>query len=198
MQTAYVGAQPVAFGDLKAAILLGVSGPTSYAQATGDQVANPAPGDYIVAPTPALTLSKNYFVEFAPLAVNDIRAGATSGMQSGWVALWLYSGNLGVESVTQNAAGSGMTVGTTVPIVFSGGGGTGAAGTGTVLSATTVQIILTSSGAGYTSTPTAAMSGTGGTPPTLTVAVFPGYGPVANTTDLHTEQLQFGALLSER
>ena len=198
MQTTYVGAQPVAFGDFKAAVLLGVSGPTSYAQVSGDPVANPAPGDYIVAPTPCLTLSRNYFVEFFPLSVGDIRAGATSGMQSGWVAQWLYSGNLGIQSVTQNAAGSGMTIGTTVPIVFSGGGGSGAAGTVTVLSATTVQIILSNSGSGYTSTPTATVSGTGGTPPTLNVAVFPGYGPVANGSNLAAEQVQFGALISER
>jgi hypothetical protein len=198
MQTKYVGAQPVEFGDFKPCILLGVAGPTSYAQATGDPVANPAAGDYIAAPTRAISASKNYAVDFFPNAVDDIRAGALSGMQSGWTALWSYSGNLGVSSVVQNVAGSGMTVGTVVPIVFSGGNGTGAAGTVTVLTATTVLIQLTNSGAGYTSTPTVTVSGTGGTPPTLTAAVFPGYGPVANTTNLSTEQVQFAALITER
>ena len=198
MQTSYVGLQPVAYGDIKTCVLQGVAGPTSYAQATGDPVANPAPGDNIVAPIPAVTLSKNFLVQFFPLAVADIRAGAVSGMQSGWVALWQYSGNLGVSSVVQNAAGVGMTPGTVVPIVFAGGNGTGAAGTVTVLTATTVAIALTNPGAGYTSTPTATVSGTGGTPPTLTAAVYPGYGPVANTTNLSGETLQFGAFISER
>lgn len=198
MQTKYVGAQPVAIGDFKNAVLLGVAGPTSYAQATGDPVANPAPGDYISAPFPALTKSKNYLVTFFPSAVDDVRCGALSGMQSGWTALWLYSGNLGVSSVVQNAAGSGMTPGTVAAISFSGGGGTGAAGTVTVLTATTVSIALTNSGSGYTTTPTATVAGTGGTPPTLTAAVFPGYGPVGNTTNLSAETLQFGAFVTER
>jgi hypothetical protein len=198
MQTSYVGAQPVEFGDIKIAVLLGVAGPTSYAIATGDPVSNPAPGDYIAAPIPALTVSKNYFVTFFPLAVNDIRCGAVSGMQSGWTALWQYSGNLGV-AVVQNVAGSGMTVGVTVPLVFAGGtGGTGAAGTFTTTSATTGYITITNSGSGYTAAPTATVTGTGGTPPTLTVTAFPGYGPVPNTTNLSAETLQFGALVTQR
>ena len=198
MQTSYVGGQPVAFGDFKVALLQGVAGPTSYSLATGDPVANPAPGDFISAPMSAITVSKNYFVIFYPLAANDIRCGATSGMQSGWTALWQYSGNLGV-SVAQNAAGSGMTPGTVVPLVFSGGtGGYGAAGYVTVLTATTIAITITNSGSGYTAAPTATISGTGGTPATLTVTAFPGYGPVPNTTNLSAETLVFGAFITER
>lgn len=198
MQTKYVGGQPVAYGDLKVAVLAGVAGPTSYAQATGDPVANPAPGDYISAATPTITVSKNYLVQFFPLAVDDIRAGAVSGMQSGWVALWQYSGNLGVATLTANAAGSGMTVGNVGTVAFTGGGGTGATGTFTVLTATTGVYKITNAGSGYTSNPTATVTGTGGTPPTATAAAFAGYGPVANTTDLSAETLQFGALVTER
>jgi hypothetical protein len=198
MQTSYVGAQPVSFGDIKVCVLQGVAGPTSYAQSTGDPVYNPAAGDFIVAPIPSVTLSKNYFVEFFPLSAGDIRAGSPSASVSGWTAIWLYSGNLGVETIAQNAAGSGMTVGDVGTVTFTGGGGTGATGTFTVLTATTGVFALTNGGAGYTSTPTATVTGTGGTPPTVTVTVFPGYGPVANATNLSAETLQFGALVSER
>jgi hypothetical protein len=108
MQTAYVGSQPVEFGDLKPAILLGTLGPTSYSQTTRDPVSNPAPGDYIAAPFSAVTLSKTYRVDFYPLAVGDIRAGSVSGSQSGWVAVWVVEAtgaevagatNLSAESV---------------------------------------------------------------------------------------------------
>lgn len=89
MQTAYVGSQPVEFGDLKPCTLLGTLGPTSYSQTAGDPVSNPAPGDYISVPFGGLlTVSLNYIVNFAPLAVNDIRAGSVSSSQSGWVAYW--------------------------------------------------------------------------------------------------------------
>lgn len=198
MQTSYVGGQPVEFGDFKVAILQGVAGPTSYAISTGDPVSNPAPGDFIAAPMPAITLSKRYLVTFFPASAGDVRAGAISGMASGWTALWQYSGNLGVV-VTQNAAGSGMTPGTKVNLVFSGGtGGSGAAGTFTVLTATTGVITITNPGSGYTAAPTATISATGGTPATLTVAVDPGYGPVPNTTNLSAETLQFGAFVTQR
>lgn len=198
MQTQYVQGQPVEFGDLKAAILVGVAGPTSYSIATGDPVYNPAPGDYIAAPTPTVTVSKRFLVQFFPASAGDIRAGSPSSMQSGWTALWQYSGNLGV-TVVQNAAGSGMTPGAVANLVFAGGtGGSGAAGYVTALSATVIAITVTNPGSGYTAAPTATVTGLGGTQPTFTVAVDPGYGPVANTTNLSGETLQFGALITER
>jgi hypothetical protein len=84
--------------------------------------------------------------------------------------LWQYSGTTSVASVSQNAAGVGMTPGVTVPIAFSApaAGGTQATGTLTVLTATTFSSIITNPGSGYASAPTATVAGTGGTPPTLT------------------------------
>ena len=197
MQTSYVGSQPVQFGDLKVAILLGVGGPASYAIATGDPVSNPASGDYIAFPMQAWTVSKNYEVDFAPATVGDIRAGATSGMQSGWTAFWVYSGNEGIATTVQNVAGSGMTPGNVGTITFSGTG-SGATGTFTVLTATTGTIAITNTGSGYTGTPTAVVTGTGGTPPTVTVTAAPASGPVAAGTNLSLESVQFGALITER
>lgn len=88
MQTQYVGGQTAQFGgDLKPALLLGTSGPSSYSQTTRDPVSNPGSGDYIEFPMIAETLSKTYRVEFYPLAVT-LREGATAPSQSGWVARW--------------------------------------------------------------------------------------------------------------
>jgi hypothetical protein len=196
MNTAYVY-DSAQVGELKPKLLV-ANGPASYA-AAGDPVYNPATGTYIDFPMDALTKSGNYEVKFFPTAAgvgsNYIRAGAPSVTQSGWTAIWQYSGKQGV-TVVQNVAGSGMTPGTVVPIVFAGGTGGGAAGTVTVLTATTIAITLTSTGS-YTVAPTATISGTGGTPATLTVALTPSGGVVAPGTNLSAEIVQFGAFVSE-
>lgn len=181
-------------GEFRQALLY-ANGPASYASA-GDPVNNPGANEYINFPFQSLTLSGDYSVEFFPanVGLNIVRAGAPSPSQSGWTALWQYSGKQGVK-VVQNAAGTGMTPGTVVPIVFAGGTGGGAAGTVTVLTATTIAINITSSGS-YTSAPTATISGTGGTPATLTVTTMPTAGVVAAGTNLSAEQVQFGALIS--
>lgn len=197
MNTAYVyqGAQVGEFRNS----LLWAAGPASYSQANGDPVYNPGANEYINFPCDCTTLSGNYCVKFVPSAVGAgiIRAGAPSPSKSGWTALWFYSGRQGIATLVQNAAGSGMTPGTVVPITFSGGGGNGAAGTVTVLTATTISIAIIDEGQGYTSAPTATVSGTGGTPPTLTATVAPAAGIVANATNLSAELVQFGALESQ-
>ena len=181
-------------GELRNALLYAV-GPSSYA-AAGDPVYNPGANEYINFPMQTVSVSGNYEVLFFPAAtgLNIVRAGAPSPSQSGWTALWLYSGRQGV-TVVQNAAGSGMTPGTVVAITFSGGTGGGAAGTVKVLTATTIAITLTNTGS-YTVAPTASISATGGTPATLTVALGPASGPVAAGTNLSAEQIQFSALIS--
>lgn len=194
MNTAYVyqGAQVGEFRNS----LLWAAGPASYL-AAGDPVYNPGANEYINFPASCLSLSGNYEVKFFPSAVGQgvIRAGAPSPSQSGWTAIWTYSGRGGVI-VVQNAAGTGMTPGTVVPIVFSGGTGGGAAGTVTVLTATTIAIKITNAGS-YTVAPTASISGTGGTPATLTVSTAATSGVVAAGTDLSAELIQFGALESQ-
>ena len=102
MQTQFVPlGQTVQIGDLKPAILLGTNGPSSYSQTTRDPVSNPGSGEYIAFPMSAITLSKNYRVAFYPLAVGQIRAGAPSASQSGWVAQWFNNtttaGTVGAE-----------------------------------------------------------------------------------------------------
>lgn len=181
-------------GEFRTALLYG-NGPASYA-ATGDPVYNPGANEYINFPITVLSQSGNFMVKFFPAATgtNLIRAGAPSPSQSGWTAVWQYSGKQGVN-VVQNVAGSGMTPGTVVPIVFTGGTGAGAAGTVTVLTATTISINITNSGS-YTTAPTATISGTGGTPATLTASTSPAAGVVPAGTNLSAETVQFGALVS--
>jgi hypothetical protein len=48
-------------------------GPTSYSQTTGDAVVAPV-GEYIDAMEQAMTMSKTYFVRFAPSVVGTTRA----------------------------------------------------------------------------------------------------------------------------
>lgn len=59
------------------------------------------------------------------------------------------------------AGGSGYTSAPTV--TFSGGGGSGAAGTAVVENGRVVDVTITNAGTGYTTTPTVAFSGGGGT-----------------------------------
>lgn len=83
---------------------------------------------------------------------------------------------IGVTSVVQNAAGSGMANGT-YPIIFSGGTGSGAAGTVTIATnvgtgvSTVSGVSITSNGV-YSVAPTATIGGSpGGTLATLTVSI---------------------------
>jgi len=190
--------QSAQVGEFREALLV-ASGPSSYAPATGDPLSNPGANEYISFPMACTTVSGNYQVDFIPTAAGIgaayVRAGAPSPTQSGWRAYWTYSGRNGVL-VVQNAAGVGMTPGTVVPIVFAGGTGSGAAGTVTVLTATTIAINITNSGS-YTAAPTATISGTGGTPATLTVSVAPSSGSVPSGTNLTAETVQFGAFVSQ-
>lgn len=113
------------------------------------------------------------------------------GSRKVWAMLW--NGLGGVVSVTATA-GTGMTPGT-YPLVFTGGGGTGAAGTITVLTATTVSApVITSSGRGYTTAPTVTAPATGGTPPTFGTPVLNAVGPVAAATDLSAETVRIAII----
>lgn len=196
MNTSYVQGQTVqSAGELKLCILTGV-GPASYIS-TGDILANPGAGDYIEFPMECATQSGTYELIPIPLTAGYLRAGAPSPSQSGWRWLWVWSGKQGV-TVTQTVAGSGMTPGNVSPLTFAGGTGAGAAGYITVLTATTASITITNSGS-YTVAPTATASNaaTGGTAPTYTVALQTVSGPVPAGTNLSTEVVQFGAIVSQ-
>lgn len=160
------------------------AGPTSYSQATGDPILEPARGSHMTAPGGAvLTLSGNYEVRFQP-------KNATNTLRPGWIARWLFTnigGKSGVASVAQNAAGTGMTPGT-YPITFSSGA---AAGTVTVSATAVTASVITNPGS-YTTPPTATIGGTpGGTPATLTVTMSVAGAEVATGANLSAESVQF-------
>ena len=74
-----------------------------------------------------------------------------------------------VASATVTSGGTGYT---SVPTVtFSGGGGTGAAGTAVISSNALQTITITNAGSGYTSAPTVAFSGGGGSGAAATAAL---------------------------
>jgi len=103
-----------------------------------------------------------------------------------------------IHSITLTAAGSGYTNGT-YALSFTGGGGTGAAGTYTVSGNVVTSISLTAEGSGYTSTPTIGFPSGGGTGatagcsinaiplPHIPVPIFiDGYVALAKGSDVYT------------
>lgn len=193
MNTNYVGGQTTKYGEFKPVVLSG-NGPASYA-ITGDVIYNPGSGEYLNAVSPCATQSGNYTLIPFPTTAGVVRAGSPSPSQSGFTFLWTYSGKQGVATLAINVQGTGMTPGT-YPLVATGGGGSGFAGTLTVTGATASTVVINNSGAGYTSAPTITPPATGGTPPTFTVTVAPGSGVVAPATNLSAEVVQFGAIIS--
>jgi hypothetical protein len=76
----------------------------------------------------------------------------------------------GVGSVSVSAGGGAYTSAPTV--VFSGGGGSGAAGTAVMLGGSVIGVTMTAAGSGYTSAPTVSFTGGGVTSPsTVTVTL---------------------------
>lgn len=106
MNTGYVY-QSAQVGEFRNALLY-ANGPSSYASA-GDPVYNPGTSEYVNFPSDCTSLSGNYRVRFQPTAVglNIIRAGAPSPGQSGWTALWEYTG-----ASNQAIAGVPLSLGT--------------------------------------------------------------------------------------
>ena len=124
---------------------------------------------------------------------------------SGW-----YINNVGtvvpivsdaVRQVTITAGGSGYTNGT-YALSFSGGGGSGAAGTYTVTDGTVTSTTMTDFGTGYTSEPTVSFPSGGGTGASglVTLNIFPsphiptptfidGYIVLAQRSDVYTSDL---------
>lgn len=160
------------------------TGPASYSQATGDPIYGPAQSEHMSAPGGSvLTLSGNYEVIFQPQGTNTLRPG--------WLARWRFAnigGGAGVANVT-GTAGTGMTAGS-YALAFSGGGGSGAAGTIVVTASAITSITMTNPGTGYTSTPTVSAA-TGGTPPTLTAHLSTAGQEVTSGTNLSAESVQF-------
>ena len=156
------------------------SGPASYV-AAGDPIALPRYDSYIDTVFPAFSVGGGYEVDPIPSGY---------GSRQTWNLLW--TSVLGtVASVAQNAAGTGMTPGTYI-VNATGGGGTGAQISVTVLTATTIATpVVLNAGVGYTSAPTFTLTGTGGTAATLTATLATG-GPVAAGTNLSGLTVQIG------
>ena len=125
--------------------------------------------------------------------LNCVALTGGSGVRSTVKLLWAYTNYNGPSIATvTGTGGTGMTPGT-YPLAFSGGGGTGAAGTITVTSATTYTIAITNVGSGYTSAPTVTAA-TGGTPPTLTATTSTVGLQVAAGTNLSSESIRLVVL----
>ena len=154
MNTAYVyeGAQVGEFRNS----LLWAAGPASYSLTNGDPVYNPGAAEYINFPSDCSTKSGSYRVRFFPLAVGlgQIRAGAPSPSQSGWLARWYYGPTANGITGASFTAGSGYPNGTyvltansgsaTITVVVSGGAITSA--------------YVSNPGSGYSTLPTFALT----------------------------------------
>lgn len=82
----------------------------------------------------------------------------------------LTGGTYAVDSVVMTGGGTGYT---SAPAVsFSGGGGSGAAGTATVAGGQVIAVMMTTAGTGYTSAPTVGFSGGGGSGATATATLL--------------------------
>ena len=82
---------------------------------------------------------------------------------------------IAVGAVNVTGAGTGYTPGTHYPLIFTGGGGTGAAGYAVGGGTFVVSgLTVTNGGAGYTTAPTVTISGGGGTGATGTATIASG------------------------
>jgi titin len=70
-----------------------------------------------------------------------------------------------------NVTSGGVGYGSAPTVIFSGGGGTGAAGFATVTNGVVTSVTVTNGGAGYTSAPTVTLTGGGGTGAIATAAL---------------------------
>lgn len=101
----------------------------------------------------------------------------------------LTGGTSNVDSIVVTAGGSGYTSAPTVS--FSGGGGSGAAGTAVVQNGIVVEVVITHPGSGYTSVPAVGFTGGGGTGATATAIMS------ANTLDaIATEDIDAGEMIA--
>ena len=137
------GVEP--WGGRTRAVIVDHTGPASYA--LGGEALNPSS---TLGGSNVFGLASFYKIDGGISNSGNYRADGIysgNGPRPSVKLKWVYNGGgIGVDSVVQNAAGSGMTPGTIVPIVFAGGGGSGAAGTLTVLTATTFSSVITSPG----------------------------------------------------
>lgn len=88
------------------------------------------------------------------------------GAGTGATGTVVLSATGNVKSVTVGGSGTGYT--NNDPLIFTGGGGTGAAGTITVVTGNITAVTMSNNGSGYTSAPTVTVTTAGGSGNTLT------------------------------
>jgi hypothetical protein len=82
----------------------------------------------------------------------------------------LTGGTFAVDSVVVTAGGTGYT--TAPGVSFTGGGGSGAAGTAVIAGGAVISVTMTAAGTGYTSAPTVSFSGGGGSGAAATAVIL--------------------------
>lgn len=117
------------------------------------------------------------------IVVIALSPAGNGGNATSIILQWQFTTTGSIASVGTGTAGSGMTPGVTVPLVFPapGAGGVQATGTLTVLTATTFSTIITNPGSGYSGSvvPTVTLAGTA---PILTATLSTvGAQPAAGT-----------------
>lgn len=94
-----------------------------------------------------------------------------------------------VESITITNAGSGYNSANPPAITISGGGGTGATATCTVVSGEIATVTVTNIGNGYTSTPTVTVAGSGGA--ILTAVLNFAHGPKSEHIKVNANNVKY-------
>ncbi|HEV3312574.1 MAG TPA: hypothetical protein VG815_18835, partial [Chloroflexota bacterium] len=104
--------------------------------------------------------------------LNPFVQNGTTTIDGGEVdSQWSLAGDLGVENITVTEGGSGYT--SAPDVVFTGGGGSGAAGTAVLTNGVVTSVTITDPGSGYTSAPYVSFTGGGGTGAMATASITP-------------------------
>ena len=115
------------------------------------------------------TATSGQIVFTSPIGGTFTLADVGAGSASGATATATLSTTGSVKSVTVSGTGTGYTNGDTV--TFTGGGGTGAAGTLVTSSGDVTSVTITNGGTGYTSAPTVTITSGSGTGKSFTAVI---------------------------
>jgi hypothetical protein len=115
----------------------------------------------------AETATTNQIVFTSPISGTITDSDSAAGSGATGTAVLATSGS--VKSVTVGGSGTGYT--NSDPIIFTGGGGSGAAGTIQVTSGNITGVTVSNGGSGYTSAPTLTLTTSGGSGNTLTAVI---------------------------
>lgn len=159
---------------------------TTYTIAAGDNGARIVLSHGASAKTLTLPASPasmfNVEIQFGPGASAEVRIDPGRGTENFITGVALSKG---VRSIAVTAGGTGYG---TPTVVFTGGGGSGAAGTATVVEGVITAVVITDRGIGYTSAPAISFDdGEGDGADAVAVATI-GYVPAPDTIDQATSR----------